>query len=145
MKKLLPYIKIFIGYVVLLATIGFVSGYLSTKQQFSHNSCQWSKSISNGDQVRIVDTRDYGSYYFVLGAYDNQRAYLASYKKLPGIPLYRRYIIATNEDRELTGIGFKLHERYMALLISPPYTDILIRLENREFCPAPKTVGKDQP
>lgn len=145
MKKLFPYIKILILSAVLLAAIGFVSGVLSTKQQISQNSCQWSKSISNGVQAHIVDSRDYDSYYFVLGTYDNQRAYLASYKKLPGIPLYTRYMIATNEYRDLTGIGFKLHGKFMELLISPPYTDILNRLENGVLCPAPETVSEDKP
>lgn len=92
-----------------------------------------------------MDSRDYDSYYFVLGTYDSQRAYLASYKKLFGIPLYRRYIIATNQYNDFTGIGFELHRRHMELLISPPYTDILKRLENRDLCPAPKTVNEDKP
>lgn len=145
MKKLFPYIKILILCVVLLATIGFVSGFLLTKHQISQNSCQWSKSISNGAQACIVDTRDYDRYYFVLGTYDNQKAYLASYKKMPGIPVYTRYILATNESRDLTGIGIKLHGRYMELLISPPYTDILNRLENRALCAAPETMSEDKP
>ena len=139
MKKIFPYIKILILYIVLLTTIGFVFGFLAIKPQLFQNSCQWSKSISNGTQARFVDFRDYDRYYFILGIYDNQRAYLASYEKLPGVPLYRRYIIATNQYNDLTGIGFKLHGRDMTLLISSPYTDILNRLENGDLCPAPET------
>lgn len=45
-------------YAALLATIGFVSGFLTTKQQLFQNSCQWSKSISDGAQARFMDSHD---------------------------------------------------------------------------------------
>lgn len=140
MKKLLSFIKIFILCAIVLTIIGFISGVLLTKQQLCKDSCQWSESISNGAQVHIVDSRDYNSYYFILGTYDNQRVYLSSYRKLLGIPLYTRHIIATNQYSDLTGIGFKLHGKFITLLISPPYTDILTRLENGVLCPAPETM-----
>ncbi len=86
-----------------------------------------------------MDSRDYGSYYFILGTYNDHGAYLSSYKKLDGIlPLYERDIIAANQDDDLTGIGVPLHERYIDLLIAPPYADILIRAENGVLCPAPE-------
>lgn len=70
MKRLFPFIKIFVIYVALLALIGFVTGFLSTKPQLQENSIRWSASLSEGDQAQIMDTRDYGQYYFILGRYD---------------------------------------------------------------------------
>lgn len=137
MKQLFPFIKVFVIYVVLLALIGFVTGFLSTKPQLQENSIRWSASLSEGDQAQIMDTRDYGQYYFILGRYGSQRAYLSSYQKLPVIPLYTRYIIATNDVHDQTGIGFELHGKDHSLLIAPPYNEIQILDENRALVPAP--------
>ena len=136
--------KMFTAFIIGALIVGVamvaISGVLSTKQQLFRNACQWIESTSNGAQVRIVDSRDYNSYFFILGTYNNQGAYLSSYKKLPGIPLYTRHIIATNQYNDLTGIGLDLHGKHIELLISPPYTDILIRSESGVLCPAPDTM-----
>lgn len=140
-KKLLQFIINIILSIVLLIAVGFIFGIFVTKEQIVQNACQWGASISNGAEIHIVDSRDYGSYYFILGTYNDHGAYLSSYKKLDGIlPLYERDIIAANQDDDLTGIGVPLHGRYIDLLIAPPYTDILIRSENGVLCPAPETM-----
>ena len=143
MKKLLPYIKILVIYIFVLALIGFVSGYLSIKQQIPWNSGRWSSSISDGGQAHIQDSRDYNDYYLVLGTYDNQSAYLASYKKLPVLPLYTRYIIATNETKDTIGIALELHGKDVSMVLTPPYTDIYTRDRNNnyELVLAPETMS----
>ena len=143
MKKLLPYIKILVIYIFVLALIGFVSGYLSTKQQIPWNSGRWTSSISDGGQAHIQNFRDYNDYYIVLGTYDNQRAYLAAYKKLPLLPLYTRNLIVTNETRDTTGIGFELRGKDVTLALTPPYTDIYThdRNNNNELVLAPETMS----
>lgn len=140
-EKLLQFIINIILSIVLLIAVGFIFGIFVTKEQIVQNACQWGASISNGSEIHIVDSRDYDSYYFILGTYNDHGAYLSSYKKLYGIlPLYERHIIAANQDDDLTGIGVPLHGRYIDLLIAPPYTDILIRSENGVLCPAPETM-----
>lgn len=137
MKNLLLFMKILVIYVVLWALIGFATGFLSTKQNLQENAIRWSSSLSEGGQAHIMDSRDYDDYYFILGTYDNQSAYLSSYQKLPVIPLYTRYLIAINDEHDQTGIGFKLHGEYQSLLIAPPYSEIQIRDENGALVPAP--------
>lgn len=137
MKNLFLCIKILLISVVLWALIGFATGFLSTKQQLQENSIRWSASQSEGGQAQIMDCRDYDQYYFILGRYGSQRAYLSSYQKLPLIPLYTRYIIAINNECDQTGIGFKLHGKDQSLLIAPPYSEILSRNETGVLVPAP--------
>lgn len=140
MKKLLPYLKILIICIILLTIVGSASGFFLTKPQLQENSIRWSAFLSEGDPAKIADTRDYDSYYFLLGTYGSQRAYLASYKKLPVVPVYTRYIIATIEDSSQTGIGFKVQGKHKELLIAPPYTDILSQNEAGALVPAPETM-----
>ena len=119
----------------------FYFWYFCDKRADCSKRMSMGASISNGSEIHIVDSRDYDSYYFILGTYNDHGAYLSSYKKLYGIlPLYERDIIAANQDDDLTGIGVPLHGRYIDLLIAPPYTDILIRSENGVLCPAPETM-----
>lgn len=140
MKKTLRYLNFLLICIVFLTIVGFISGFLLTKPQLQENSIRWSASLSEGDQAEIADTRDYDSYYFLLGTYGSHRAYLASYKKLPVVPVYTRHIIAAKEDGSLTGIGFKVQGKHIELLIASPYTDILYQNEAGTLVPAPETM-----